>query len=63
MGFRPSTSDSLPVIDNIERVFLNFGHQHLGLTQAVVSAQIIAAYYFDEAHAIDPKPYQLVRFI
>lgn len=62
MGFRPSTSDSLPVIDNIERVFLNFGHQHLGLTQAVVSAQIIAAYYFDEAHAIDPKPYQLARF-
>lgn len=62
MGFRPSTADSLPVIDKIERVFLSFGHQHLGLTQAVVSAQMIAEYYFDESHAIDPKPYQLTRF-
>ena len=62
MGFRPSTADSLPVIDKIERVFLSFGHQHLGLTQAVVSAQMIAAYYFNEDHTIDPKPYQLARF-
>lgn len=62
MGFRPSTADSLPVIDKIERVFLNFGHQHLGLTQAVVSAQMIAELYFDEPHAIDPKPYRLNRF-
>ncbi|CAN6960698.1 MULTISPECIES: NAD(P)/FAD-dependent oxidoreductase [Psychrobacter] len=62
MGFRPSTADSLPVIDKIERVFLSFGHQHLGLTQAVVSAQMIAEYYFDEDHTIDPKPYQLTRF-
>lgn len=62
MGFRPSTADSLPVIDKIERVFLSFGHQHLGLTQAVVSAQMIAAYYFDEDPIIDPKPYQLARF-
>ncbi|WLP95717.1 FAD-binding oxidoreductase [Psychrobacter sp. M13] len=62
MGFRPSTADSLPVIDKIERVLLSFGHQHLGLTQAVVSAQMIAEYYFDEEHTIDPKPYQLARF-
>lgn len=62
MGFRPSTADSLPVIDKIERLFLSFGHQHLGLTQAVVSAQMIANYYFDEDHPIDPKPYQLSRF-
>ncbi|MFZ3076772.1 MAG: FAD-dependent oxidoreductase [Psychrobacter glacincola] len=62
MGFRPSIADSLPVIDKIERVFVNFGHQHLGLTQAVVSAQMIANYYFDKDHTIDPKPYQLSRF-
>ena len=62
MGFRPSTADSLPVIDKIERVFLNFGHQHLGLTQAVISAQMIAEYYFDEPPTVDPKPYQLERF-
>jgi len=62
MGFRPSTADSLPVIDKRGRVFLNFGHQHLGLTQAVVSAQMIAHYYFDEDHDIDPAPYRLSRF-
>lgn len=62
MGFRPSTADSLPVIDKIDRVFLNFGHQHLGLTQAVMSAQIITNYYFDEVPRIDPKPYKLCRF-
>ena len=62
MGFRPSTADSLPIIDKIGTVFLNFGHQHLGLTQAVVSAQMIAEYYFDETHTIDPTPYRLARF-
>lgn len=62
MGFRPSIADSLPVIDKVDRVFLNFGHQHLGLTQAVVSAQMIANYYFDDTHTIDPTPYQLSRF-
>lgn len=62
MGFRPSTADSLPVIDKVGRVLLNFGHQHLGLTQAVVSAQMIAHYYFNTPHTIDPKPYAICRF-
>ncbi|MFJ4068683.1 NAD(P)/FAD-dependent oxidoreductase [Pseudomonas sp. NPDC089996] len=41
MGFRPSLPDSLPVIDRVcdGRVLLAFGHQHLGLTQAAVTAQ------------------------
>lgn len=63
MGFRPSTADSLPVIDRIDNVFLNFGHQHLGLTQAVVSAQMITHDYFNEVHTIDPTPYRLSRFV
>ncbi|CAM4153315.1 FAD-binding oxidoreductase [Psychrobacter arenosus] len=62
MGFRPSTADSLPIIDKCGSVFLNFGHQHLGLTQAVVSAQMIAALYFDENPVIDPAAYRLDRF-
>ena len=62
MGFRPSTADSLPIIDKIDKVFLNFGHQHLGLTQAVVSARMVAELYFDETPVIDPKPYRLNRF-
>ncbi len=44
MGFRPSLPDSLPVIDRVceGRVLLAFGHQHLGLTQAAVTAEKVA---------------------
>ncbi|WP_280542692.1 FAD-dependent oxidoreductase [Chromohalobacter sp. 11-W] len=44
MGFRPSLPDSLPVIDSAKdgRVLLAFGHHHLGLTQAAVTAELIA---------------------
>lgn len=62
MGFRPSTADSLPIIDKCGSVLLNFGHQHLGLTQAVVSAEMITALYFGETPAIDPTSYRLNRF-
>ena len=43
MGFRPSLPDSLPVIDQVcdGKVLLAFGHQHLGLTQAAVTAEMI----------------------
>lgn len=62
MGFRPSTADSLPVIDSVGRVLLNFGHQHLGLTQAVTSAMLIGDMYFGYTPAIDVAPYRLSRF-
>ncbi|MFC5699582.1 NAD(P)/FAD-dependent oxidoreductase [Pseudomonas sp. GCM10022186] len=44
MGFRPSLPDSLPIIDRVceGRVLLAFGHQHLGLTQAAITAEHIA---------------------
>lgn len=43
MGFRPSLPDSLPIIDRVcgGKVLLAFGHQHLGLTQAAVTAEWI----------------------
>lgn len=62
MGFRPSTADSLPVIDKVGRILLNFGHQHLGLTQAVTSSDLITALYFNESPIISTKPYRLDRF-
>ncbi|MCF7521229.1 FAD-binding oxidoreductase [Neisseria sp. ZJ106] len=62
MGFRPSTADSLPVIDKVGRVLCNFGHQHLGLTQAAVSAEWIADLYFNRRCAADLTPYALSRF-
>lgn len=50
MGFRPSLPDSLPVIDRVgpeERVWLAFGHHHLGLTQAAITARIIGSFVDD----------------
>lgn len=65
MGFRPSTPDSLPVIDRSpknQRVFYAFGHGHLGLTLAAITAQIVAAMVSDEAPPFDTRPYQISRF-
>jgi D-hydroxyproline dehydrogenase len=45
MGFRPSLPDSLPVIGPSKggaAVLHAFGHGHLGVTMAPVTAQIIA---------------------
>ena len=63
MGFRPTTADSLPVIDRDGDLLLAFGHQHLGLTQAALTAEILSALYFDETPPIDLTPYRLRRFV
>ncbi|WP_371915937.1 FAD-dependent oxidoreductase [Pseudomonas sp. B19(2017)] len=45
MGFRPSLPDSLPVIGvspNEPRLIHAFGHQHLGLTLAGVTGQLVS---------------------
>lgn len=62
MGFRPSIADSLPVIDRKENILLAFGHQHLGLTQAPLTAKLVKALYFGEQPAIDLSPYRFSRF-
>ena len=61
MGFRPSLPDSLPVIDRVcdARVLLAFGHQHLGLTQAAVTAEWVGA-LANGGQAL--RPYRLDRF-
>lgn len=67
MGFRPSLPDSLPIIDRVcdGKVLLAFGHQHLGLTQAAVTAEMVGqlastAPTFSGLPAL--APYQLDRF-
>ncbi|GEK48290.1 NAD(P)/FAD-dependent oxidoreductase [Bisbaumannia pacifica] len=72
MGFRPSLPDSLPIIDSAKdgKVLLAFGHHHLGLTQAAVTAELIAnlAIQGDSPTSSTPhyqpdhKPYRLTRF-
>ncbi|WP_053129580.1 FAD-dependent oxidoreductase [Pseudomonas sp. MIACH] len=67
MGFRPSLPDSLPIIDRVcdGKVLLAFGHQHLGLTQAAVTAEMVGQ-LASVAHALSGLPalgpYRLERF-
>lgn len=67
MGFRPSLPDSLPIIDRVceGKVLLAFGHQHLGLTQAAVTAELVARLMSPGAAHTGlpaPGPYRLDRF-
>ena len=65
MGFRPSLPDHLPVICAAPRhrgVFFAFGHQHLGLTLAAVTARLVAELVQGGAASIDLAPYHVGRF-
>lgn len=65
MGCRPSLPDSLPVLGRSPRagnVLFAFGHQHLGLTQAAVSGQIIARLAGGRDPGVDMSPYRVDRF-
>jgi D-amino-acid dehydrogenase len=66
MGNRPSFPDSLPAIGKAARhrnLYYCFGHEKLGLTQAAVSAQAIAALVCDRAPVVDLRPFALERFL
>ncbi|OYQ80464.1 FAD-dependent oxidoreductase [Wohlfahrtiimonas chitiniclastica] len=63
MGFRPTIADSLPVIDRQGHCYYAFGHQHLGLTHAAITAELIKAMYFEQPTQIDCQGYSINRFI
>ena len=66
MGNRPSFPDSLPAIGAAARhrnLYYCFGHEKLGLTQAAVSAQAIAALVCDRAPVVDLRAFALARFL
>jgi D-amino-acid dehydrogenase len=65
MGFRPSIPDSLPVIGPARRdrrVIYAFGHGHYGLTQAAITAQMVAGMIEGRAGPIDESPFSAQRF-
>jgi D-amino-acid dehydrogenase len=65
MGCRPSLPDSLPVMGRIpgaKAIVGAFGHQHLGLTLAAISAEIVAAIVSEQRPPVDIAPYALSRF-
>ncbi|MDM8347298.1 FAD-dependent oxidoreductase [Pseudomonas sp. sp1636] len=65
MGHRPTLPDSLPVIDRHPqhaRLLFAFGNQHLGLTQAAISAELVVSLMAGETPPIDLRPYRVDRF-
>ncbi|WP_163833867.1 NAD(P)/FAD-dependent oxidoreductase [Spartinivicinus ruber] len=62
MGFRPSLPDSLPVIDQQGPVYFAFGHQHLGLTQAAITGQLIKEMIKGVKPSLELNPYRINRF-
>lgn len=65
MGSRPTLPDYLPAIGRSTKaanLLYAFGHQHLGLTLAPVTAQLVAALVMGEAPAIPLAPFDLDRF-
>ncbi len=64
LGFRPSPSDSLPLIGEIGKthVFTAFGHQHVGLTSGPKTGRLIAGLITDQSPNMDLGPYAPQRF-
>ncbi|MCL1629288.1 FAD-binding oxidoreductase [Roseibaca sp. V10] len=65
MGFRPSIPDSKPVIGPSRGgadVIHAYGHGHLGLTLAPVTAQMVVDMVAGRAPMLDPAPYRVDRF-
>ncbi|CAM3984845.1 NAD(P)/FAD-dependent oxidoreductase [Pseudoalteromonas byunsanensis] len=65
MGCRPSLPDSLPIIcrsPKHDNILFAFGHQHLGLTQAAITAKLVGQLCMGEQPALDLTPYRIDRF-
>jgi D-amino-acid dehydrogenase len=66
MGNRPSFPDSLPAIGTAFRhqnLYYCFGHEKLGLTQAAISARVVAALVAGKPAPLDLTPFALERFL
>lgn len=65
MGHRPTLPDSLPVIGqspHFSNVFYAFGHHHVGLTAAPMTARLIAQLATGQPTEIDLAPFRIDRF-
>lgn len=65
MGFRPTLSDSVPIIDevaDIKGVYMGLGHQHVGLTGGSKTGRLLAQMMAGQRINLDMEPYRLDRF-
>lgn len=63
-GFRPASVDGLPylgAVDDTRRTWVAAGHEGLGVTTALGSAQLLLDLFLGRAPAIDPTPYSPIR--
>lgn len=64
-GARPTLPDYLPAIGRcraVDNVLYAFGHQHLGLTLAAITGELIAQLAAGEATDVALAPFDLARF-
>ncbi len=64
-GVRPSLPDTLPCVGKVPghpNIIAAFGHSHLGLTQAPMTARIVSAIAMQTPLNIDIKPFGMERF-
>lgn len=65
VGPRPTLPDYLPAIGRLDRdprILYAFGHQHLGLTMAAITAELTASLAEGVEPAIDLSPFRIERF-
>lgn len=65
MGARPTLPDYLPAIGRVARapnILYAFGHQHLGLTLAAVTAELVGRLIGNEPPKVDLRPFDISRF-
>jgi len=65
VGPRPTLPDYVPAIGRLKRaprVLYAFGHQHLGLTMAAATAELVTAIATETETAIDLDPLRIERF-
>ncbi len=64
LGFRPSASDSLPLIGEVGStgVYAAFGHQHIGLTAGPKTGRLVAEMISGQPLSADVKAYDPQRF-
>ncbi|MCY3823977.1 MAG: FAD-dependent oxidoreductase [Nitrospinae bacterium] len=63
-GFRPTTSDYLPLIGQgaLDGLYFCTGHGPSGIGPAPASAKLATALYLGDAPPLDPAPYDPMRF-
>jgi D-amino-acid dehydrogenase len=65
MGARPTLPDYLPAVGRSRTspaICYAFGHQHLGLTLAAITAECVTAMFLGEPSPVDLEPFDLERF-